>query len=70
MPAPNATPAVTPVPSFSQSAALTMGFADAAASHSIGIIMYNAAQAQQAVQQMEIAALGYVLAQMAAAAAD
>jgi hypothetical protein len=45
-----------------------MGFAEAAGAHSIGLVMYNAAQAEQAAQQIEIAALGFVLAKMAAAA--
>ena len=62
-------PGMPPVMRYSQSAALTMGFAQAAGSHSIGIVMLNAAQAQQAVQQIEVAALGYVLANMAVAAA-
>jgi hypothetical protein len=59
-----------PTMRLSQAAALTMGFAQAAGAHSIGLIMYNAAEAQQAVQQVEIAALGFVLAKMAAAAAS
>jgi hypothetical protein len=68
MPAPDPNPATAPVMGYSQSSALTMGFAEAAGSHSIGIVMLNAAQVQQAVQQIEVAALGYVLAKMAAAA--
>lgn len=69
MPASNSMLNTVPFPRLSQSSALTMGFAEAAGAHSIGIIMYNAAEAQQAVQQIEIAALGFVLAKMAAAAA-
>jgi len=68
MPASNSTLAAVPLLRLSQSSALSMGFAEAAGAHSIGIIMYNAAEAQKAVQQIEIAALGYVLAKMAAAA--
>lgn len=69
MPASNSMLNTVPFPRLSKSSALTMGFAEAAGAHSIGIIMYNAAEAQQAVQQIEIAALGFVLAKMAAAAA-
>jgi len=68
MPASNSKPGIVPFIRLSQSTALTMGFAEAAGAHSIGLVMYNAAQAEQAVQQIEIAALGFVLAKMAAAA--
>ena len=68
MPASKHTLGAVPVIRLSQSSALTMGFADAAASQSIGLIMYNAAQTQQAVQQIEIAILGFLLAEMAVAA--
>jgi hypothetical protein len=64
----NSNPATSPIMRYSQSAALTMSFAQAAGSHSIGIVMLNAAQVQQAAQQIEVAALGYVLAKMAASA--
>ncbi len=70
MPAPNSKSGQNPLPlKLSQAASLTMGFTQAAGAHATGLIMYNAAEAQQAVQQVEIAALGYVLASMAAAAA-
>jgi hypothetical protein len=52
-----------------QSAQLTMGFTYAAGAQSIGLVMYNAAQAQQGCQQIELAALGLVLADLAIAGA-
>lgn len=53
-----------------EAASLAMGMAEIAGANSIAIVMYNAAQAQQAVQQVEVAALGFVIAKMAAASAS
>jgi hypothetical protein len=49
---------------------MTLGFTEAAGAHSIALVMYNAAQAQQGCQQIELAALGLVLSELGVAAAQ
>lgn len=41
--------------------ALAMGFTETSGANSISMVMYNAAQAQQAVQQVEVATLGAII---------
>ena len=53
----------------SQAASMTLGFTEAAGAQSIALVMYNAAQAQQGCQQIELAALGLVLGEIGVAAA-
>jgi len=45
---------------------LALAMTEVSQANSISIVMFNAAQAQQAGQQIEVAALGYVIAKMAA----
>ncbi len=56
-------------PSISQASGLAMAQAELAGAASIGLVMLNAAQAQQACQQIELSVVGVVCAQIVAAIA-
>lgn len=52
-----------------QASALAMGYAEMAGANSIGIVMHNAAQTQQASQQIELSIVGVTCAKIVVAAA-
>jgi hypothetical protein len=54
--------------SLSQASELAMAQAELSGAASIGLVMFNAAQAQQACQQIELTAVGIVCAKIVAAA--
>jgi hypothetical protein len=63
MPTPKPAGAQLSLPSFrlQPATALSLGMAETAASHAIGMVLYSAAQTEQAGQQMVLATLGTIL---------
>ncbi|MCU1226422.1 MAG: hypothetical protein JWQ42_4515 [Edaphobacter sp.] len=60
-------PAAPSSSAISQASAQSMAQAELAGASSIGLVMFNAAQAQQACQQIELSVVGVVCAQIVAA---
>jgi len=66
---PSRSPAVPPAASLSQASDFAMAQAELAGATSIGLVMFNAAQAQQSCQQIELSTVGVVCLQIIAATA-
>lgn len=63
----NHSPLVPGVATVSQASAMALGFAEMSQANSIAMVMYNAAAAQQAAQQVELTSTGMACAQIIAA---
>jgi Killing trait len=66
----NTTPAASAELSLSQASAFAMAQAELAGAASISLVMFNAAQAQQGCQQIELTAVGVVCAKIVTSAAS